>query len=147
MLLHVPPQEGMLFFPRDSRTERAHTHTNSLLPPISSFLFFFFFLFSPLILSLSLAATLFYFGSPQMSTKIDSLGPCTAHHCWGGEIKKRSSSHWDMKEKRREIWCFWTLLHEEEGEVGRPKKLSRGRAVKECWIGPLQPTKRCIALA
>lgn len=61
MLLHVPPQEGMLFFPRDSRTERTHAHSPLFRP-----LFFCFPLILPLSPTLSIAdsvrrAVLFWF--------------------------------------------------------------------------------------
>lgn len=93
-----------LFFPQDSRTA-AHTHTQILILPISSLFLFL----------LPLSATLFYFSSPQMSTKIDSLGPSLLHCWWGGEIKKevQVTRTWSRKkEKKRKkkgggkISCF-----------------------------------------
>lgn len=136
MLLHVPPQEGMLFFPRDSRTERTHRHTHTapyFVPYFFSLLFF-----PSLRLTPTLCDALFYFGSPQMSTKIDFPRPLSHRTptiaAGVGEIKKRSSSHWNMneKEKKRSRGKFDVLLglsivslheEEEEGRFGRPQEI------------------------
>lgn len=118
MLLHVPPQEGMLFFPRDSRTERTHAHSPLFRP-----LFFFSLLFFPsLFLSSWLCATrcfiLVHHRCPQ---RLTSLGPCrTAHQpllLLGWEKLKKEvqvTGTWTRKRKKkkpREIRCFAGTLY------------------------------------
>ena len=88
--LHVPPQKGMPFFFRKTPAQ-PHTHTQILILSISS------------LFLLPLSATLFYFSSPQMSTKIDSLGPSLLHCWWGGEIRKevQATRTWSRKKEKK----------------------------------------------